>query len=57
MVGESGSGKSTLAKCIARLVDADDGKIFILGEDFLRAKGESLTEVSEKCSARFSRSL
>ena len=42
VVGESGSGKSTLAKCIARLVDADDGKIFILGEDFLQAKGESL---------------
>ena len=42
VVGESGSGKSTLAKCIARLVDADDGQIFISGEDFLQAKGETL---------------
>jgi len=42
VVGESGSGKSTLAKCIARLIDADDGQIFISGEDFLQAKGETL---------------
>ncbi|MEN9759490.1 MAG: hypothetical protein RL676_639 [Pseudomonadota bacterium] len=42
VVGESGSGKSTLAKCIARLVDADDGQILISGQDFLSAKGEAL---------------
>lgn len=42
VVGESGSGKSTLAKCIARLVDADQGQILISGEDFLSAKGQTL---------------
>lgn len=29
IVGESGSGKSTVARCIARLTEADSGKIFL----------------------------
>jgi peptide/nickel transport system ATP-binding protein len=35
LVGESGSGKSTVARCIARLVDADDGRV-MLGDTDLR---------------------
>jgi len=35
LVGESGSGKSTVARCIARLVDADGGRI-LLGDVDLR---------------------
>jgi len=32
IVGESGSGKSTVARCIARLIDPSDGKVY-LGAD------------------------
>jgi peptide/nickel transport system ATP-binding protein len=35
LVGESGSGKSTVARCVARLVDADGGRV-LLGDIDLR---------------------
>jgi phospholipid/cholesterol/gamma-HCH transport system ATP-binding protein len=33
VLGKSGSGKSVLIKCLVRLIEADEGKINILGED------------------------
>lgn len=33
LIGESGSGKSTVANMIARLLDADEGRVFLDGED------------------------
>ena len=33
LVGESGSGKSTVARCVARLIDADAGRIVLGGTD------------------------
>lgn len=33
ILGKSGSGKSVLIKCIIKLIDADSGKITVLGKD------------------------
>ena len=41
VVGLSGCGKSTLAKIIARLIDCDDGKIFLCGDDITHATGNN----------------
>jgi len=35
LVGESGCGKSTLGRCLLRLIDADEGKIFYEGCEIL----------------------
>jgi len=44
-MGLSGSGKSTLLRCISRLTDATDGKIFIEGQDLLSLKNKELIEL------------
>src|SRR5687767_1640559 len=33
VLGKSGSGKSVLIKCMVRLLEADEGKVSILGSD------------------------
>ena len=42
LVGESGSGKTTLLRCFNRLVDPDDGVIFVDGTDVRHADGITL---------------
>jgi len=45
VMGLSGSGKSTLLRCISRLTDATDGKIYIEGQDLLTLNNKELIEL------------
>jgi len=45
IIGESGSGKTTAVNMVARLLDADSGKIFLNGRDITHLKGRELREV------------
>ena len=42
LVGESGSGKSTVARCLARLVDADGGRILLGDVDLFHLSRRAL---------------
>ncbi|NYF16634.1 ABC-type glutathione transport system ATPase component [Microbacterium sp. AK009] len=42
IAGESGSGKSTTVKCVARLIDADAGEVWLDGRDLMSMKGSQL---------------
>ncbi len=42
IVGESGSGKSTVARCIARLIDPSEGKIFLGDTEIATMKASTL---------------
>jgi peptide/nickel transport system ATP-binding protein len=44
IVGESGSGKSTLSRCIIRLYEPDEGKVFFDGQDFTSLSSRALRE-------------
>lgn len=49
VLGLSGSGKSTLLRCVNRLVDPTEGRVFIFGEEITAAAGSSLRRV--RCQA------
>ena len=40
--GKSGSGKSVLIKCLVGLIEADEGKIVMLGKDISELSNEEL---------------
>lgn len=42
IAGESGSGKSTTVKCVARLVEADAGEVWLDGRNLMAIKGSEL---------------
>lgn len=42
LVGESGCGKTTTGRCILRLYDITDGKVYFDGQDITNLKGEIL---------------
>jgi phospholipid/cholesterol/gamma-HCH transport system ATP-binding protein len=53
VLGKSGTGKSVLIKCIVRLLEADKGKIKVLGEDLFSLKNDALNEVRKKIGFLF----
>ncbi len=53
VLGKSGSGKSVLIKCLVRLLDADEGKVIVLGEDVPSLKDEALNEIRKKIGFLF----
>ena len=51
--GKSGSGKSVLLKCIVRLMEPDEGEIFIEGEDVLKLSMKKLNGVRKQIGFLF----
>ncbi len=53
VLGKSGSGKSVLIKCLVRLLDVDEGKVMVLGQDVPSLKDEELNEIRRKMGFLF----
>jgi phospholipid/cholesterol/gamma-HCH transport system ATP-binding protein len=53
VLGKSGQGKSVLIKCIARLLDPDEGTINVLGVDVNKLKSDELGELRKKIGFLF----
>jgi phospholipid/cholesterol/gamma-HCH transport system ATP-binding protein len=53
LLGKSGTGKSVLIKCIVGLVDPDEGKLVILGQDISELKDKELIELRTKIGFLF----
>jgi len=53
ILGQSGTGKSVLIKCIVGLVEIDDGKLFILGQNISGLKYSEMIEIQKKIGFLF----
>lgn len=53
VLGKSGSGKSVLIKCLVGLLEADAGKIVVLGKDIATLEDEALDELRKKIGFLF----
>ncbi|MBP7809221.1 MAG: ATP-binding cassette domain-containing protein [Bacteroidia bacterium] len=51
--GKSGSGKSVLIKCLVGLVEPDEGKVELIGENILELKDDSLNTLRKKIGFLF----
>jgi len=53
VLGKSGSGKSVLIKCMVKLIEPDEGKIEVLGEDIVHMEQEELDQLRRKIGFLF----
>ena len=53
VIGRSGAGKSTLLRCINRLVDPSEGRIYFDGNDVTRLRGQALRDWRSSCGMIF----
>jgi phosphonate transport system ATP-binding protein len=53
VLGLSGSGKSTLLRCINRLIDPSEGRVWILDEEITGAKGARLRNMRRQVAMIF----
>ena len=53
VLGKSGSGKSVMAKCLVRLEEPDDGKVFLFGKNILEFDEDDLNETRKKIGFLF----
>ncbi len=53
ILGQSGTGKSVLIKCIAGLVEIDDGKLSIFGQDIAEIDDDELFDIQKKIGFLF----
>ena len=53
LVGESGCGKTTVGRCILRLINPTDGRIFFRKEDVSEWKGEQLRQLRRRMQIVF----
>lgn len=53
VLGKSGTGKSVLIKCIVRLLNADSGKINVLGEEVNSLNSQDFDELRKKIGFLF----
>lgn len=53
VLGKSGTGKSVLIKCLVGLIDADEGKLKVLGRDVLESDLKEINELRKKIGFLF----
>lgn len=53
ILGQSGTGKSVLIKCIVGLIQIDDGKLIIFGQDISELKNNELVQLYKKIGFLF----
>jgi ABC-type oligopeptide transport system ATPase subunit len=53
LVGESGCGKSTLGRCLTRLLEPTQGRIFLHGQDISHIRGSALQSLRKKMQMIF----